>query len=120
MIDSTGLKLTNLKSDAPADRGRPPSSGAMAASCSPTRGAASNSVVIIIPREPEPRTVDFHYKNKMEDHNARIINDADGRLSIIAGQISATGDIICNGGVYAKKGLHSLVGNQWKAPVEFL
>ena len=119
VIDSTGLKLTNLKSDAPATGGGRVIWGD-GSQLQPDQGGSIELGGNHHTAGTGTPYIDFHYKNKMEDHNARIINDADGRLSIIAGQISATGDIICNGGVYAKKGLHFLVGNQWKALVEFL
>jgi hypothetical protein len=37
--------------------------------------------------------IDFHFKGKKEDYNTRIINDADGRLSIRAGVLYASGKI---------------------------
>jgi hypothetical protein len=38
--------------------------------------------------------IDFHYEGLAQDYNTRIINDADGRLSIIASTLSVSGDIV--------------------------
>ncbi len=37
--------------------------------------------------------IDFHYSGLSQDYNARIINDADGRLSIVASTLHASGHV---------------------------
>lgn len=62
--------------------------------------------------------IDFHFQGKQEDFNARIINDADGRLSIIAGTTRFTGSIAgpltVTGGA-----ITPAVGNSPNAGIEF-
>lgn len=41
--------------------------------------------------------IDFHYKGIQEDFNTRIINDANGRLSIIANTLSVSGKVAFGG-----------------------
>jgi len=43
--------------------------------------------------------IDFHFKGPAEDYNARIINDADGRLTIDARTLRATGRLEVDAGV---------------------
>jgi hypothetical protein len=51
--------------------------------------------------------IDFHYRDKVEDYNTRIINDADGRLSIIAATFCTFGNVVhANGNVDIEKSLH--------------
>lgn len=38
--------------------------------------------------------IDFHFAGLTQDYNTRIINDADGRLSLIAREVSISGDIV--------------------------
>ncbi len=42
--------------------------------------------------------IDFHHGHLAQDFNTRVINDADGQLSLIAGRVHATGDLIMDPG----------------------
>ena len=41
--------------------------------------------------------IDFHFRGLTQDFNARIINDADGQLSVVASALSVTGDVLLPG-----------------------
>jgi hypothetical protein len=45
--------------------------------------------------------IDFHFQGKTEDYNTRIINDADGQLTVAARTLRATGDVWANDVVLA-------------------
>jgi hypothetical protein len=55
--------------------------------------------------------LDFHYSTLAQDYNTRIINDADGRLSVFANTLYANGDIKLDGNLAWGKGALTLNQN---------
>ncbi len=50
---------------------------------------------VVNPRSPGTPFIDFHYGGSLlTDYNVRIINDADGRLTIVADVVRITGELV--------------------------
>jgi hypothetical protein len=70
--------------------------------------------------------IDFHFAGLTQDFNTRIINDANGRLSLVANQVLVTGSLRQNSSRQTKKNIKNLTTTEaFKAlkelnPVKFI